>query len=109
MTAIDTMKDQLAKMRSQHEQLNTLLKLSRENVVDWLQILSNAALCEIGHLERPENGDIADGDLHSTYKLLQEAIKDLRDTQEAVKTCVDNIAEIERDIEYAIEEADHAA
>lgn len=98
MEYIAELKRHLATQQGQRETLTALLKQTREDVKGWLQHLSDACQHEIGHLERPENGDVADGDLNVTHKLYLESVKGLREAQELLQSCLRNITDTEADI-----------
>lgn len=89
MEAIDKMKELLEMLRKQRTEIESVLVKHRENVVLRLDSVSRACLRECWQVT--DNGDIADGEIQVPWNLLQEAIAQLRKTQDLMRSNSDSI------------------
>lgn len=95
---MDTSQLELTHHRERLVKIQLDLDVSREDVRMWVDAVKRACADEYINLGK-ENGDIADGDLQTTWNLLQESIKEFRALQDRVSTRKMVIADIESDME----------
>ena len=95
-TVVTEIRDQIATLRKQREEIEVVLVKNRENVILWLESTSRSCQREVYQIK--DNGDIADGEIHIPWNLLQEAIAQLREAQELMRRNSDDIADSEHDL-----------
>ena len=89
-------REQLETVRKQRGEIEAVLVKNRENVILWLESVSRSCLRECWQVQ--DNGDIADGEIQVPWNLLQEAIAQLRETQDLMRMSSDTIHELEAEL-----------
>ncbi len=86
----------LAALKARQLEADGILAEAREDAANWCQMVSEACQREKSFLDT--QGDIADGDLDVTWKLLQESVQRLRSTQGALKRIASEIEDMVADL-----------
>lgn len=76
------MQDDLARMRVVRSETEGLIKGYEGEVASWLDGLMAELATEKARLM--QDGDIADGNIHSVYGMFQQSIERLREAQESI-------------------------
>ena len=96
---IEKTRQQLETVKKMRVEIEAVLVKNRETVILWLEDVERSCRREIYQLK--DNGDIADGEIQTPWNLMQEAISQLRETQELLRISTDTIHEWEAELEEA--------